>query len=84
MNSNPEDDVAAELLERRWFAAFKAASSMRSECEDLLEVMERTEQAWNCARARLCQLEQMRDTFGEELSELDRRVPNLAAQRSAA
>ena len=62
----------AERLERRWFAAFKAASSMRAECEELLEAMERTEAAWNQARARLSVLEAVRDALGEELAELDR------------
>jgi len=70
-NRNPEGDVSAERLERRWFAAFKAASDVRAECEDLLEAMERTEMAWNRARARLSELEALRDALGDELAELD-------------
>jgi chromosome segregation ATPase len=70
-NRNPEGDVSAERLERRWFAAFKAASDVRAECEELLEAMEQTELAWNRARARLSELEALRDALGEELAELD-------------
>jgi len=70
-NRKPEGDVSAERLERRWFAAFKAASDVRAECEDLLEAMERTEMAWNRARARLSELEALRDALGDELAELD-------------
>jgi hypothetical protein len=77
---NPEGDVAAERLERRWFAAFKAASTARAECEDLLEAMERTETAWNRARARLSELEALRDSLGEELAELDAVRPEAARE----
>jgi hypothetical protein len=48
-----EGDAAAERLERRWFAAFKAASAARTECEAMLEEMERVEAAWNQARVRV-------------------------------
>ena len=75
INGNPEGDVAADRLERRWFAAFKAASSARAECEDLLDAMERTEAAWNRARARLSELEALRDSLGEELAEMDAARP---------
>ncbi len=67
----PEGEVAAARLERRWFAAFKAASTARAECENLLEAMARTERAWNDARARLAELEILRDALGQELAELD-------------
>ena len=76
-NRNPEGDAAAERLERRWFAAFKAASSVRAECEDLLDAMAQAEAAWNDARARLAELEVLRDALGEELAELD--GPNIGA-----
>jgi chromosome segregation ATPase len=71
INRNPDGDGAAERLERRWFAAFKAASNVRAECEELLDAMERSEQAWNRARARLSELEALRDALGEELALLD-------------
>jgi hypothetical protein len=66
-----DGDAAANLLERRWFAAFKAASGARAECETLLESMAITHTAWNRARARLCELEAMRDALEEELEALN-------------
>lgn len=81
IKGNPEGDVAAERLERRWFAAFKAASSTRAECEELLEAMEQTEAAWNRARARLSELEALRDSLGEELAELDAARPEDAREQ---
>lgn len=68
-----DGDAAANLLERRWFAAFKAASGARAECEALLESMAITHTAWNRARTRLCELEALRDALGEELEGLDER-----------
>jgi hypothetical protein len=70
---NSDGDAAANLLERRWFAAFKAASSARSECEALLESMSITQAAWNSARARLYELEAIRDALDGELEALDAR-----------
>ena len=66
-----DGDAAAEMLERRWFAAFKAASSARAECEALIEAMTAAEAAWADARERLAKLESLRDALGEELAELD-------------
>ena len=66
-----EGDAAAERMERRWFAAFKAASAARAECEALLDEMERIEIVWNEARMRLADLETLRDTLGEELAGLE-------------
>jgi hypothetical protein len=66
---NPADDAAANRLERRWFAAFKAASAARAECEALLDQMARIETAWNLARTRLAEIEAMRDALGSELTE---------------
>jgi hypothetical protein len=71
MNRYMEGGAAAEMLERRWFAAFKAASVARAECEAFVEALRRTEAAWNEARNRLVKLESLRDTLGEELAELD-------------
>ncbi len=68
---NADEDVAAVLLERRWFAAFKAASSVRSECEALLDAIENSERAWNEARVRLAELEMLRDRLGEELAAVE-------------
>lgn len=69
--SYAEGDAAAQILERRWFAAFKAASSVRAECEALLEAMEITERAWNEARTRLAELEELRDALGDQLPSFD-------------
>ena len=66
-----ERDAAADMLERRWFAAFKAASSVRAECEALLEAIEATETAWARAREQLDRLESLRNALGDELAELD-------------
>jgi hypothetical protein len=70
-NRRPDGDAAANLLERRWFAAFKAASGVRAECEALLESMARIEAAWNDARTRLCEFEALRDALGEEFEASD-------------
>jgi hypothetical protein len=73
VNRYMDGDAAANLLERRWFAAFKAASGVRAECETLLESMALTQAAWGRARARLAELEAMRDALGEELEAMDER-----------
>jgi hypothetical protein len=73
------EDAATSLRERRWFAAFKAASEVRAECETLLESMAHTQLAWNLARARLAELETLRDTLEEELSDSDERKELTAA-----
>ncbi|HEY4444805.1 MAG TPA: hypothetical protein VGN30_11020 [Steroidobacteraceae bacterium] len=70
-NRDTVGDAAANLLERRWFAAFKAASGVRAECEALLESMAITQAAWSQARVRLSELEALRDALGEELEALD-------------
>lgn len=66
-----DEDVAAVLLERRWFAAFKAASSVRAECEALLDAIESSEKAWNDARVRLAELEILRDRLAEQLAAVE-------------
>jgi transposase len=71
MNRYMEGGAAAEMLERRWFAAFKAASVARAECEALVEALNMTQAAWNEARDRLVKLESLRDALGDELADLD-------------
>lgn len=73
-----DGEPAAVLLERRWFAAFKAASGVRAECESLLESMSIVQTAWSRARARLSELEALRDALGEELETLDQRDERVA------
>ena len=75
-----DGEPAAVLLERRWFAAFKAASGVRAECESLLESMSIVQTAWGRARARLSELEALRDALGEELEALDQIDEPAAAE----
>ncbi len=77
-----DGDAAANLLERRWFAAFKAASGVRAECETLLESIALTQVAWSRARARLAELEALRDALGEELEAMDEREEQTSAEDS--
>jgi chromosome segregation ATPase len=77
INRYVDGEPAAALLERRWFAAFKAASGVRAECEALLESMALTQTAWNRARSRLAELETLRDALGEELEALDEHLEAL-------
>jgi len=81
------DDAAATLLERRWFAAGRAALETQAECDALAHVLDLTQEAWRVARTRLSQLEALRDALGEELALVDERElkPETApAQMSAA
>jgi hypothetical protein len=89
INRYSDSEAAADLLQRRWFAVFKAASGVRAECEALLEALELTESAWQRARVRLAELEALRDSLGEELELLDAReiqrpIRGLRAVMSAA
>jgi hypothetical protein len=80
VNRYMDGDAAANLLERRWFAAFKAASGVRAECEALLESMALNQVAWNRARARLAELEALRDALGEELEAWDECEEQIPAE----
>lgn len=90
INRYEDGEPAAELLERRWFAALRAAKGVQAECEVLLGVMELAEDAWQRARARLLELETLRDALGEQLSAMEgqqrfiARDPVLSAAMSAA
>src|ERR1700730_11538292 len=53
LNHPPDAEPAAELLQRRWFAAAAAARSLEAECAVLLEVLEVSRQACGAGRARL-------------------------------
>jgi hypothetical protein len=66
-----EGEPAAQLLERRWFAALRAAKGVQAECDVLLGVMELAEDSWRRARARLVELEALRDALGEQLSAME-------------
>lgn len=77
-----EGGAAAEMLERRWFAAFNAASAARAECEALVEALQLTEAAWSESRKRLVKLETLRDALGEELAELDGQKDDAILERA--
>jgi hypothetical protein len=86
-HSYPAEDHAAGLLERRWFAAVRAASEVQAECDSLAQVLDKAQAAWRGARIRLAHLEALRDALGKELVaddslEFDRANPSL--QKSAA
>ncbi len=71
-----EADVAANLLERRWFASMAAARAKQEECAALLEVMAMARVSWRDSRLELRKLEALRDALAEELAEeaAERRV----------
>jgi hypothetical protein len=77
----PDQDPEISQLERRWFAAARAADDARSECDALVRVLELTRSAWRDARARLARLEALRDALGGEISAGD---PCAARPRSVA
>ncbi len=64
-------ELTEKHLELRWFAAVRAAKSVQAECEVLLGVLELTGDAWRRARARLVELETLRDALGEQLAAMD-------------
>jgi len=64
-------EPAAELLERRWFAASGAINNLRSECDALLAGLELAEHEWRRACTRLAQLEALRDALGDQLASMD-------------
>jgi hypothetical protein len=86
-HSYPAEDWTAGLLERRWFAANRAASEVQAECDALSHVLDMAQAAWRRACTRLAHLEALRDALGEELladdeREFERAIPSL--QKSAA
>jgi hypothetical protein len=64
-----DEDVGADLLERRWFASMAAAQAKQAECNALLEVMALARASWHESNAALLRLEALRDALGERLSE---------------
>jgi hypothetical protein len=63
-----DDDAAANVIERRWFAASARVKVMQDECEVLREVMDLAEEAWRRSRAQIAELEMLRDALGERLA----------------
>jgi hypothetical protein len=71
--TSPAEDSAATLIERRWFAAARAADQTRAECDALARVRDMAEDAWRSARLRLSHLEAVCEALGEEMSAIDER-----------
>jgi len=83
MNRCTDGDAAADMLERRWFAAHNAVTALHADCETLREVLELAESAWRDARLRLAQLEVLRDVLDEEMAALDGRGAGSTAPAPA-
>jgi hypothetical protein len=72
MQPRSEDEEAVRMLiERRWFALHRATARLQGECKVLAGVMQATQDDWREVRARLSELEAMRDALGDELARLD-------------
>jgi hypothetical protein len=81
------EDSESNLLERRWFAADRAAAEVQSECDALARALDLTQAALRDARARFSHLEAVRDALGDELAAIDQHASQRAsppARRSAA
>jgi len=81
------EDSESNLLERRWFAADRAAAEIQSECDALARALDLTHTALRDARARFSHLEALRDALGDELAAIEQRAPQRPSQpvrRSAA
>ncbi|HWS70342.1 MAG TPA: hypothetical protein VN325_46865 [Steroidobacteraceae bacterium] len=81
------EDSESNLLERRWFAAERAAAEVQSECDALARALDLTRAALHDAQARFSHLEAVRDALGDQLAAIDQRAPQRAsppARRSAA
>jgi uncharacterized protein YicC (UPF0701 family) len=63
-----DSDIAANLLERRWFASMTAARAKQAECDALLEVMAMVKASWRYSRAELLKLEAVRDALADAVT----------------
>jgi hypothetical protein len=66
-----DEEPAADLLERRWFAASGAVKGLKAECDMLRLVLELNEDAWRRTCVQLAQLEALRDALGDQLAAMD-------------
>jgi hypothetical protein len=73
-----DGEPAADILERRWFAASSAVKSLQAECDVLLGVVELAEDAWRRTHAQVAHLKAIRDSLGERLAAMDE--PRLAVR----
>jgi hypothetical protein len=63
-----DDDAAANLIERRWFAACAKVKTLQDECEVMREVMEQAAMAYRGARTQLAHLEALREGLAQRLA----------------
>lgn len=66
-----DGEPAAQILERRWFAASAALKHLQAEYDVLAGVMELAEDALRRTCAQVAQLEALRDALGERLAAMD-------------
>lgn len=66
---NAEEDGAADLLERRWFASMAAAGPKRRSARRCSRSWHWPKASWHESRAALVKLEALRDALAEELAE---------------
>jgi hypothetical protein len=66
-----DDDPAANLIERRWFAALAKVRALQDECEAMREVMTLAEKAYRDARMQLAGFEAQCDVLSERLERLE-------------
>jgi len=72
------DDAAANLIERRWFAASAKVKALRQECDVMQGIMVLAEKAHRDARMQLAELEALCDGLSERLERLEEvRTPPL-------
>ena len=84
---HPAVDSESDLLERRWFAAARAAAEMQAECDALARALDLNLVALRDARDKCSHLEALRDALGGELADIDHSALKrlwAPAQRSAA
>ena len=63
-----DDDAAANLIERRWFATCAKVKTLQDECEVMRQVMEQAAMAYRGARTQLAHLEALRDGLAQRLT----------------
>jgi hypothetical protein len=66
-----DEEPAAQIWERRWFAASAAVKSVQAECEVLLGVAELAVDDWRRTCRQLARLQALRDALGERLAAMD-------------
>ena len=70
-DADRDDDGLALHLERRWFAAERAAAEAKIHCDTLSQVLDLARAEWMSARLRLAHLEALRDGFSDEIAAID-------------